>query len=248
MDLLEQEKITSPNFKRHPWELARHQVLHFFLKKIPSKNFIVDIGSGDAYIAKELSKIYSRSKIAAVDPNYDDESIAKNEEVRLAFSKKIKDIESTETVDVILLMDVLEHIQHPANVLQEVKHLPNVSSSTQLFITVPAFQSLFSEHDTFLKHFRRYNREQLVKLLRQSGFEIEQSGYFFAALLLPRVFQKILGIKPKIGLHNWNGNSFTTSIVTTLLWIDFKICWYLSRIGIHLPGLSCYCICHPLPS
>jgi len=248
MDLLEQEKITSQNFKRHPWELARYKVLHFFLKKIPSKNFIVDIGSGDAYIAKELSKIYSGSGILAVDPNYDDEFLAKNEGARLVFSKAIEDIDSTQTVNVILLMDVLEHIQHPEEVLQEIKKLPNVSPSTQLFITVPAFQNLFSEHDTFLKHFRRYNRKQLIQLLHQSGFEIEQSGYFFFSLLLPRVFEKILGIKPKIGLHNWSGNSFTTSIITTLLWIDFKICWYLSRIGIHLPGLSCYCICYPLPS
>jgi hypothetical protein len=247
MDLLEQKKISSANFKRHPWELARFQILSFLLARISPKNFIVDVGSGDAFIATRLAQTFTDSRIAAVDINYDDQFIFENEKPNLFFSKNIHNLKITQHVDAVLLMDVLEHIQNPGKTLYDIKDLEKVSTSTQFFITVPAFENLFSEHDVFLKHVKRYNRKQLIQLLHKQGFEIKYNGYFFFSLLLPRCFQKIFGIRSKPGLHNWNGGHFLTSIMTNLLWIDFKICWYLSRIGINLPGLSCYCICHPLP-
>ena len=70
MDLLEQQKISSKEFKRHPWEMARLKILFFLLQKIQAKSFIGDVGSGDAFVAGELSKSFSSSEIAAVDINY----------------------------------------------------------------------------------------------------------------------------------------------------------------------------------
>jgi hypothetical protein len=207
----------------------------------------VDVGSGDAFVAMHLSKTFTNFKIAAVDINYDEKFFSENETPNLFFSKSIHKLKITQTIDAVLLMDVLEHIQNPDEILRDIKNMENVVSATQFFITVPAFQSLFSEHDVFLKHVKRYNRKQLTRLLHKEGFEIKYSGYFFFTLLLPRFFQKLFGIRSELGLHNWSGNRFLTSILKTILWADFKICWYLSRIGINLPGLSCYCICHPLP-
>lgn len=248
MDLIEQKKINSDEFKRHPWETVRFKVLLFLLKKITNRNFIVDIGSGDAFIAMQLAQRFFASTVFAVDINYDDEFIKENDKQNLPFLKSIKDVPDTNPVDAILLMDVLEHIQNPEELLNDIKQLKNVSSSTQLIITVPAFQSLFSEHDIFLKHYRRYNRKQLNKLVAETGFQIDYTGYFFITLFVARLFQKNFDIKAKHGLHDWKGNQLVTSIASIILWIDFKISWYLSRTGIHLPGLSCYCICHPLPS
>ena len=247
MDLKEREKITSGNFKRHPWELARFKVLEFFLEKVDSKQFIVDIGSGDAFVADRLSKRFAGSAIAAVDTNYNEKDITQTKPGNLVFLKKVDKIDPSQHIDLILLMDVLEHIEYPDQLLNELRSLPNVSSSTKFFITVPAFQSLFNEHDVFLKHFKRYNRKQVNQLLSACGFEIEKSGYFFFTLLMPRSFHKIFGLHQKIGLHNWDKSVSITSIITNLLWIDFKIGRFFSSVGINLPGLSCYCICHPLP-
>jgi hypothetical protein len=49
----------------------------------------------------------------------------------------------------------------------------------------------------------------------------------------------------KTGVHNWKGNHLITGIITQLLWMEFKITWYLARIGVKLPGLSCYALCQP---
>jgi hypothetical protein len=248
MDLLEQKKISADQFKRHPWELTRLKILLFLLKKNSTRKFIVDIGSGDAFIITELAKKFPTSTLAAVDINYDGPFLKKNTKNNVQFFKSMGDIPRELPVDKILLMDVLEHVPYPEKILQDIKALPNVSISTKVFITVPAFQSLFSEHDIFLNHFKRYNRKQLALLLKREGFKIKQSGYFFFSLLLPRLFQNLFGNKPATGVHNWKQGTFLTSIMLAILWIDFKICWYLSRIGIYLPGLTCYCICHPLPS
>lgn len=248
MDLIEQKKISSFEFKRHPWETVRFKALVFLLKKIPAKNFLIDVGSGDAFVAGELACNFPDSKIEAVDINYDDEFIKANERSNMSFLKSVTDISTSSPVNVILMMDVLEHIEKPEELIGNLKKIKNVSPSTRFIITVPAFQSLFTEHDVLLKHFRRYNRKQLNRFLRREGFQITYSGYFFLTLFLVRAIQKTVGLRPKHGLHDWKGNWFVTSLVSAILWIDFKISWYLSRVGINLPGLSCYCVCHPLPS
>lgn len=248
MDLLEQKKIIAPQFKRHPWEIARLKILLFLLKKNPSKNFIADIGSGDAFVVSQLAKKFPHAKLSAVDINYDEQFINDNTRNNLSFFKSIQNFPDNPQIGTVLLMDVLEHIEKPEEILEEINHLKNLSPSTQIIITVPAFQYLFSEHDVFLKHFRRYNRKQLNQLLNKGGFKIKYTGYFFFSLFVGRYFQKLFGIKQRHGVHNWSGGNFITSTVVTILWTDFKICWYLSRIGINLPGLSCYCVCHPLPS
>jgi hypothetical protein len=247
MDLIEQKKIASSKFRRHPWELARFRILRFFLAKKMSGKFIADIGSGDAFIARMLLNQFPECKVAAIDIYYDQQFISENNESNLMFFKNIKDIPARQPVDVVLLMDVLEHIEKPQQLLYAIRELA-ISPSTQLVITVPAFQSLYTRHDTFLKHYRRYTIKQLNELLRGAGFNIQYSGYFFTSLWLARLFQKVFSGAPKHGLHDWKYGAFTTAIIATLLWTDFKISWYLSRIGIILPGLSCYCICHPLPS
>jgi 2-polyprenyl-3-methyl-5-hydroxy-6-metoxy-1,4-benzoquinol methylase len=247
MDLVEHQKIDLKKFKRHPWELARFQILSFFLSGKNSGKFIVDVGSGDAFIARQLSAKFPEYQLAAVDINYDPQFILANKQPNLLLLKNIGEVPNDKPIDAVLLMDVLEHMEKPEQLLHDIRKLA-IISSTQFIITVPAFQTLFSQHDIFLKHFKRYSRAQLIEMMRKEGFEITESGYFFASLLILRVLQKLFKMHPKQGLHNWEGSSFQTNVIASILWIDFKISWYLSRIGIILPGLSCYCICHPLPS
>ena len=48
-----------------------------------------------------------------------------------------------------------------------------------LFITVPAFQFLWSGHDVFLQHYRRYSLTRLRQLVNGNGLEVRQAHYFF---------------------------------------------------------------------
>jgi len=55
-----------------------------------------------------------------------------------------------------------------------------------VLITVPAFQKLFSRHDEFLGHYRRYNLQGISSTAEKAGLEILERSYFFSSLLLPR--------------------------------------------------------------
>lgn len=85
--------------------------------------------------------------------------------------------------DLVLLMDVLEHCPDPAGVLRQAGE--RLKPGGKLFVTVPAFQSLWSFHDVFLGHYRRYDLPALLDLCRGGGFRVEAGFYLFAYLLPP---------------------------------------------------------------
>ena len=94
----------------------------------------------------------------------------------------------------ILSLDVLEHTRNDREVLEQIRRL--LKDEGQLVLTVPAFRFLFSPHDESLSHFRRYNKKDLLKLLSDTGFSVQHSGYLFCAPFIPvaliRIFRKIM--------------------------------------------------------
>jgi SAM-dependent methyltransferase len=77
--------------------------------------------------------------------------------------------------DVIVAMDVLEHIDAENAALREWRRL--LKDDGELLIMVPAYSWLWSAHDEALRHFRRYNRTQLRIALRLAGFEVVKRSY-----------------------------------------------------------------------
>jgi hypothetical protein len=82
--------------------------------------------------------------------------------------------------DTLLFIDVLEHVEDDALLLKEYL---NKSTEDALFvISVPAFQSLWSNHDIYLEHFRRYRIQDLRNLLLKVGLVEIHSTYIFGSL------------------------------------------------------------------
>jgi len=65
--------------------------------------------------------------------------------------------------------------------------------------------------------------------------------------IIQKLFEKTGLSNPKKSIDNWKGGTMKTKLISSVLWIDFKICYTLSNWGIKLPGLSCYCLCQKLP-
>ncbi len=95
--------------------------------------------------------------------------------------------------------DVLEHIENDHLFLQHIHSL--LTDDGKLILTVPAFQSLWSDNDVQLGHFRRYRTGQLETLLRSCGFEVYYKTYFFSVLWVPmwlvRVIPNVMGFSQK---------------------------------------------------
>ncbi|MBS1759091.1 MAG: hypothetical protein JST23_03125 [Bacteroidetes bacterium] len=258
MDLSELNREKSVNIKRHPWEITRARIVYSFLKK--EKNIfdhILDIGSGDVFILNNLQKQNLAIKYTAVDTEYTNDIInilkSNNNSAPINFLKSTEEItKGVNDFDGLLLLDVLEHCKDDHSVLtNSISKIQNEKNAA-ILITVPAFQSLFSEHDKILNHYRRYGRKQLISLCIANNLVVKKSGYFFFSLVFLRAISKFLekiGLKKtKKTIDNWKGEAFSTRLLTSMLWLDFKLCNFLSNLGIHLPGLSCYCICQKLPS
>lgn len=137
--------------------------------------------------------------------------------------------------DVFAMFDVLEHIEDDAAFVQRMKEA--IAPSGRAVITVPAYQWLWSVHDTENHHFRRYTKHSLVQLLEQGGYVIEYAGYWNMLLFIPAALVRLLG-------RSGGGTLVMPSYVDSLLLIVVKIEGILIRL-FSLPfGLSIVVVAH----
>jgi SAM-dependent methyltransferase len=242
MDLREHKHYSM----RHPWEIARVRALKLLLNHILTKELtMLDIGCGDGYVCSELIQDSKIKHITALDIHLSDEQItalsARGGNVRY-----VNDYEaiSATRYDLILLLDVLEHISDDRGLLREITE-KNLATGGFVVITAPMFPALFTPHDAFLGHYRRYSLSELAGLADAGGLQSISSGYFFSSLLCVRYFQKLLKRPPAAnqGVGNWNHGSFVTRILASLLTVDAGLSLLMNRMNINLPGLTGWVLC-----
>ena len=84
--------------------------------------------------------------------------------------------------DVVIALDVLEHVEQDDRVLTEL--LKALKPGGVAIIAVPQHPWLWNASDDFAHHKRRYRRPELQIKLRRAGFELLQTTSF-VSLLLP---------------------------------------------------------------
>ncbi len=84
-----------------------------------------------------------------------------------------------------MALDIVEHLDDHHAVLAELFRV--LEPGADLVLSVPAWPGLWSPHDEFLHHKRRYLPAELVERVRGAGFEVtERRGFNF--LLLPPIW------------------------------------------------------------
>ena len=96
-------------------------------------------------------------------------------------------------VEVILLLDVIEHIADPQFFLQGI--MGCFPALHTVLVTVPARMELWSNYDEYFGHFRRYDIEMLHQLGDGLGIDAHDCKYFFHLPYLPARLMSVLGIK-----------------------------------------------------
>jgi len=100
------------------------------------------------------------------------------------------DIRLTGKYDLVLLMDVLEHIKDDLEFLKaSVDHL---KVGGRVMINVPAHKFLYSKYDKQIGHERRYGRQELTALIEKAGLQEELVQYWGFFLLPVLVARKIV--------------------------------------------------------
>lgn len=241
MDLKEADK---GNSKRHPWETARLRALQNILSPTLFEGMkILDIGCGDGFVATHLFSGIQKREITAVDTNLSDEWISQLSHAHSGITFQ-REMPGQGSFDTILLLDVLEHVEDDRSLLGDIVSRYLAKEGT-VMITVPAFQSIFSGHDVFLGHYRRYSLDQLVLLAEACGLKVRSSGYLFASLLLPKfVLYKLLGSRDcSDGVGQWRRGRWLTLLVERALDLDNFVLSAAGRLGIKIPGLTGWVLC-----
>jgi hypothetical protein len=253
MDLIE-NNTANQNVNRHPWELARYDIIEKEIKKLICKDdldnlVLIDIGCGDAFVVKKLTEKLNFKKSIAIDINFRNETLNELNKYspKIQYFNNLEQIQIENTKNyIVILNDVIEHIKMDIDFLKYLNiNLFDKLPKVKFYITVPAFNFLFSQHDLDLGHFRRYNRLQLKKYNKILNMKIRSSGYFFFSLFIARFLQKVSKNdknNSNIGVSNWDHGKFYTNILYIVLLVDYKIGIFFRYFKINLPGLSTFII------
>jgi SAM-dependent methyltransferase len=236
MDLKELENGVNPEV--HWYYQSKLLPLIAYAKKLLRKNIpitVVDVGSGSGFFAIKLESYFKEqiSKVYLVDINYTAQEIAETKGAKI---EKLLSIPEKIENGLVVLMDVLEHLEDDLKMLNEIK-AACVGDNNHYFITVPAFYSLWSGHDVYLGHYRRYKVDTLNAVLNQANYKIENTHYMYGSLF-PMVWavRKLDNMKKhKESTSNMKPFSpFVNSILYGIASMDMKI-----ASGNKLCGVTC---------
>jgi SAM-dependent methyltransferase len=246
LDLTELRADTSA---RHPWEIARAKAVEDILGR-HREHFasVLDYGCGDGYTGEQVRSAFGSSELVGVDPFFTttDCGVERRAGGTIERSKDPSEL-GARRFDLILLCDVLEHLTDDVGVLRALREA-HLAAGGLVLVTVPAFQSLFSDHDDFLNHQRRYSLAGLRKVLAAGGLTVVEDGYLFASLLPARLIgslaeRRALATFEQTGIGAWRRGAFLTRVLTTALRLDNAILLAARRFGVTLPGLSAWALC-----
>ena len=186
MDLIENNERIDIN---HWYYWRKYMKLRETLNELnlPRGSVVSDVGAGSAIFTRQLAKHFPELVFWAIDINYEEELEQTQDIPNLKFSRNFIGAE------VILLNDVLEHIEDSTEFLSKIVATSN--KSLTFLITVPAFSFLWSGHDEYLGHYRRYTAQRLNRELFCSGIRVVKYEYLYwlvfpAALLIRKLLGK----------------------------------------------------------
>jgi SAM-dependent methyltransferase len=236
MDLKE-AFILGENAGRHWYYASKGRALLQLLKGL-SVETVLDIGAGSGVFSRQLLDAGVCRRAVCVDPAYRAEGTERHNdrEIRFAHSP------DQGPADIILMMDVLEHVDDDVALLR--RSTARLRPHDQVVITVPAFQFLWSGHDEFLEHRRRYTRRQVEAVVRAAGLEPVKSGYFFGLLFPLAAVQRLFdrwrrrsGGGPAKSALSVQGNTVNT-ILIAVHDLERKVVFPFNRLA----GLTVFCL------
>ena len=149
---------------------------------------LAEVGAGNGNIS-ELLLAEQIKRLVAFEPSSNmypilNDRLKKNNRIETIngyFGEKCGNYENS--FDSVIYINALEHIQNDEEELSYV--YKSLRKGGHVIIYVPALSFLYSELDRSLGHFRRYHKQELLKLAQEAGFNIIKLKYFDIAGIVP---------------------------------------------------------------
>lgn len=178
------------------WFKHRNECLKGIVKNFPPNGLILDVGGGNGFVAKGLNEIGHETFL--MEPGREGIANAARRGVKNLIWSTFGDANfKNEIIPAIGLFDVVEHIEDDLGFLRQVYN--SLAPDGKLYLTVPAYQFLWSNEDVDAGHFRRYTTQSITSVLKDAGFDIKYASYMFQPLTLPIFFFRSL--PSKLGMN-----------------------------------------------
>ena len=211
----------------HFWFVGRRQLLDRLLKRYAKgrPQLVLDIGCGTAFTSRALAQHGHR--VVALDRRPEGlRSRRQDTDAPALLQAEATSLPLRDSVfDVVMLLDVLEHVDDGA-VLREVARV--LRPDGLALVTVPALPWLWSYRDEAAGHLRRYTRQQLVHELGRARLQTVYVS-FYECLLLPLVMLTRLFGRRGPGLRDREDSPHPLANAL-LLWINRLEVWLGSVI------------------
>jgi len=177
-------------WKRHWWWQARRRLVAGYVGRLARQRKlgeILDIGCGNGLFFDDLARY---GQVHGIEP---DAALVPSDSVhrsRIEITPFSADYVSPQRYDLVLMLDVLEHIPADGPALRRAWELLNPGGF--LLLTVPALMVLWSAHDVVNQHHRRYSKGGLRKLLEEAGFEVRTLRFCFGWAVAPLLLRRVL--------------------------------------------------------
>ncbi len=223
----------------HFWHRTRHDALSRILRRhLPAQSRIMDIGCGMGITTRYLRERGFDCRGVELGPAPISEAVANYVQTDTDVFSLSED--ERDAVDCVLLLDVIEHMAEPNEMLDKVRcHFKNCR---YLLLTVPARQELWSEYDEAWGHIKRYSRDQLCEDVQAAGFSVRYCAYHFQALYLAARLAAALDLSRSRDFAPPNRHPISAAMH-----------WLVAALGLlenrlipgALPGSSLFCLAEP---
>jgi hypothetical protein len=226
------------------WFRNRNRLIVSLIQKYSSGKLFWDIGGGNGFVSKGLQN--SGQHVVLVEPGREGAVNARKREIQHVICATLEQSGiAPDSIEAAGLFDVVEHIENDVSFLKTIA--ASMVKGGILYITVPAYQFLWSTDDDYAGHFRRYTIRSLRKALLEAGFEPIQETYFYSILIFPIFIARTLSQRQKnqkadeVGtIEKAQSEHVSSSFVNTIM----DGLWALERRligwGIRIPfGASC---------
>ncbi len=169
--------------EHHYWFAARNAVLGRALngairdKWIPAAPKILEVGCGTGIVVDGLARF--GFDIQGVELGRPPRALAFD---RMRSGLRAQDLDAAvrAEVDTLMFLDVIEHVPDDVDLLRET--LAAFPACRAVVVTVPGRPELWSDHDRYYGHYRRYTRRSLAKSLDAAGLDVGLTRYMFRSL------------------------------------------------------------------
>ncbi|MBT7555868.1 methyltransferase [Candidatus Woesearchaeota archaeon] len=228
MDLKE-TKILGNNIDQH-WYY--HSKLDYIISLLGDLEFeaILDVGAGSGFFSKGLLKANKSQVAELMDIGYEKEHIEDVNGKELHYINKV----THSNASLVLMIDIVEHIDDDVAFLRSYSGVVN---NAMFIICVPAFNFMWSGHDTFLGHKRRYTIQNLSKTINSAGLKIDRINYYYAGVFplafIVRMINKYL-ISADSGSSLKQHSKTTNAILYSISKLEAFIAKYNKLFGLSI--------------